>query len=188
MTPLPPPSDEHKERGAGHTPAHGTIFPVSGIAPSCAEIRRVHHRVAHHDVPMPARSWIKSRTAKATITLPDRRPGEPMIRPEQILKIRSFSSEIDGKGVATLGEEQADCFIGAMTRLRREHSAVGDRSGLQPPQPSVQKPKIWKQMAGLPDRPLRHLGLGKDARGRPPVGIPPTTSLERHCLHKQLQF
>ena len=123
MTPLPPPSDEHKERGAGHTPAHGTIFPVSGIAPSCAEIRRVHHRVARHDVPMPARSWIKSRTAKATITLPDRRPGEPMIRPEQILKIRSFSSEIDGKRVATLGEEQADCFIGAMTRLRREHSA-----------------------------------------------------------------
>ena len=124
MKPLPPPSEDHNERGAGPapTPAPGTLFQVSGITPSGVEIRRVHHRVAHHDVPMPARSWIRSRTTKASIPLPDRRPGEPVIRREQVLKIRSFSREIDGRRVATLGEEQADCFIGAMTKLRREHS------------------------------------------------------------------
>jgi hypothetical protein len=119
--PLPSPSGDHQARGVSHPTDQGIVFPVSGITPSCREIMGIHRRVAHHDIPMPTRRWIRSQAVNAAIPLPDRRPGEPPIQQEQVLKIRSFSREIDGSRVISMGEDQADWFIEAMTRLRREH-------------------------------------------------------------------
>ena len=120
--PLPSPSVDQQALGVSHPTGQGIVFPVSGITTSCGEIRGIHRRIAHHDVPMPTRRWIRSQTVNAAIPLPDRRPGEPPIQQEQVLKIRSFSREIDGGRVISMGEDQADWFIEAMTRLKREHS------------------------------------------------------------------
>ena len=115
-------SEEHNAPPRSVRLSRGMPMPVLGISPLRPQILAIHRRFGHDEVPIPSDLWIMSHSTQAVISLPDRGPEESPIRQDQLQKIQSLAAEIDASSVSILGEQQAEQFIAAITKLRLEHT------------------------------------------------------------------
>jgi hypothetical protein len=101
-----------------------TTFGIPGTGISYTEVHGAHTRVArrHPAVPVPSREWVDSHRINMTLHTPDRRPGEPPIRPDQLSSIREMLPTMDFSQLKDFGESQADNLIAQISYQKKEVS------------------------------------------------------------------
>jgi len=114
-------------RGAHYTfGSYGSRFTVGipGTGLSYTDIHRSHTHVAerHTGVPVPSESWIRNNQIKTTLHTPERKPGEPPVRQEQLDTIRNLLPSFDFDQIKDFGESQADELIAQIKVGQREAS------------------------------------------------------------------
>jgi hypothetical protein len=114
-------------RGAHYTMGtSGSIFtagiPSTGL--SYTHIQSSHTRVSqrHPAVPVPSEEWVRNNRINMTLHTPDRQPGEPPIRHDQLEAIRSLLPDLDFSQLKDFGETQADNLIGQIQFQKKEAS------------------------------------------------------------------
>lgn len=114
-------------RGARYTvgtSGRRTTVGIPGTGISYTDIHSSHQRVTerHAGIPMPSETWIRNNRVEVTIHTPDRQPGEPSIRPDQLDTIRSITPDFDLSKVSGFGEVQADSLIEQLRYQQKEAS------------------------------------------------------------------
>ena len=115
-------------RGAHYTfgtSGSRTTVGIPGTGLSYTDIHSSHRRVAerHAGIPMPSESWVKSNQVDRTLHIPDRKPDEPPIRPDQIAQLSNLQHvNFKGYDFSTLGSDQADALLQQVKEQQREVS------------------------------------------------------------------
>ncbi len=103
-----------------------TTVGIPGTGLSYTDIHRAHSAAGNHPryagVPVPSEEWIDNHLVKTELSPPDRKPGEPPIRPDQIDALREITKDMEWDKVQALGEYQADYLIGHLRQMRNEYS------------------------------------------------------------------
>ena len=114
-------------RGAHYTfGSSGSRFTagIPGTGLSYTDIHSSHKRVAarHPRIPEPSEEWVRNNRVNMTLHTPDRQPGEPPIRPDQLDTIRGLLPDLDFSQLKDFGETQADNLIGQIRFQQKEVS------------------------------------------------------------------
>ncbi len=115
-------------RGAHYTfgtSGSRTTVGIPGTGLSYTDIHSSHRRVAqrHAGIPMPSESWVRSNQVDRTLHIPDRRPDEAPIRPDQIAQFNNLEHvNFKGYDFSTLGSDQADALLIQVKEQQREVS------------------------------------------------------------------
>ncbi len=115
-------------RGAHYTfgtSGSRTTVGIPGTGLSYTDIHSSHRRVAerHAGIPMPSESWVRSNQVDRTLHIPDRKPDEAPIRPDQIAQFSNLHHvNFKGYDFSTLGSDQADALLQQVKEQQREVS------------------------------------------------------------------
>ena len=114
-------------RGAHYTfgtAGSRTTVGIPGTGISYTDIHSSHSRVSqrHAGIPTPSEEWVRNNRVNMTLHTPDRQPGEPPIRPDQLDAIRSLLPELDFSQLKDFGETQADNLISQIQFQKKEVS------------------------------------------------------------------
>jgi len=114
-------------RGAHYTfGSSGSRFTagIPGTGLSYTDIHSSHKRVAarHPRIPEPSEEWIRNNRVNMTLHTPDRQPGEPSIRADQLDTIRGLLPDLDFSQLKDFGETQADNLIAQIQFQKKEVS------------------------------------------------------------------
>jgi hypothetical protein len=115
-------------RGAHYTfgtSGSRTTVGIPGTGLSYTDIHSSHRRVAqrHAGIPTPSESWVRSNQVDRTLHIPDRRPDEAPIRPDQIAQFNNLEHvNFKGYDFSTLGSDQADALLIQVKEQQREVS------------------------------------------------------------------
>ena len=115
-------------RGAHYTfgtAGSRTTVGIPGTGLSYTDIHSSHRRVAqrHAGIPTPSESWVRSNQVDRTLHIPDRRPDEAPIRPDQIAQFNNLEHvNFKGYDFSTLGSDQADALLIQVKEQQREVS------------------------------------------------------------------
>jgi hypothetical protein len=114
-------------RGAHYTfgtAGSRTTVGIPGTGLSYTDIHSSHKRVEarHPRIPEPSEEWIRNHRINMTLHTPDRKPGEPPIRPDQLDAIRSLLPDLDFSQLKDFGETQADNLISQIQFQQKEVS------------------------------------------------------------------
>jgi len=102
-----------------------TTVGIPGSGLSYTEFHGAHRRVAsrHPRIPEPSEAWLRTNTVDQTLHIPDRRPDEPPIRPDQLDRFRDLEHvNLKGFDLHTLGCDQADALLHQIQIQQKEVS------------------------------------------------------------------
>jgi hypothetical protein len=102
-----------------------TTVGIPGTGLSYTEFHGAHRRVAsrHPRIPEPSEEWLGTNTVDKTLNIPDRRPDEPPIRPDQLDRFRELEHvNLKGFDLHTLGCDQADALLHQIQMQQKEVS------------------------------------------------------------------
>ena len=98
---------------------------IPGTGLSYTEFHGAHRRVAtrHPRILSPSEEWLRTHMVDKTLHIPDRRPDEPPIRPDQLEQFQDLERvNFKGFDLGTLGCDQADALLHQIRFQQKEVS------------------------------------------------------------------